>query len=137
MPRAYLEALARLQDKVEPFAFDEVEKIVSSELGVRMSKAFSEFDVTPMAAASLGQVHRARLRDGRQVAVESAAAREFATPCSKISMPWMKSRSFSINTPPPENATSFARCSTSFARASCVSSITGRRPRTSPPSARI
>ncbi len=70
MPRAYLEALARLQDKVEPFAFDEVEKIVSSELGVRMSKAFSDFEVTPMAAASLGQVHRARLRDGRQVAVK-------------------------------------------------------------------
>ena len=70
MPRAYLDALARLQDKVEPFSFDEVEKIVSSELGVRMSKAFSDFEVTPMAAASLGQVHRARLRDGRQVAVK-------------------------------------------------------------------
>ncbi len=70
MPRAYLEALARLQDKVEPFPFDEVEKIVTSELGVRMSKAFSDFEVAPMAAASLGQVHRARLRDGRQVAVK-------------------------------------------------------------------
>ena len=70
MPKAYLEALTRLQDKVEPFPFDEVEKIVTSELGVRMSKAFSDFEVAPMAAASLGQVHKARLRDGRQVAVK-------------------------------------------------------------------
>ena len=40
LPPAYLEALARLQDKVEPFSFAEVEKIVSEELGVRLSKAF-------------------------------------------------------------------------------------------------
>lgn len=70
LPQAYLEALARLQDNVEPFAFEEVEKIVASELGVRMSKAFSDFEVRPIAAASLGQVHKARLRDGRQVAVK-------------------------------------------------------------------
>ncbi|MFL6582951.1 MAG: ABC1 kinase family protein [Chthoniobacterales bacterium] len=70
MPRAYLEALERLQDKVEPFSFAEVERIVTSELGVRMSKAFSEFDDQPTASASLGQVHLARLRDGRRVAVK-------------------------------------------------------------------
>ncbi|MGI8437244.1 MAG: ABC1 kinase family protein [Chthoniobacterales bacterium] len=70
MPAAYITALTRLQDKVEPFGFDEVEKIVTSELGVRLSKAFSEFESTPMAAASLGQVHCARLRNGRQVAVK-------------------------------------------------------------------
>ncbi|MFL6539954.1 MAG: ABC1 kinase family protein [Chthoniobacterales bacterium] len=70
MPQAYIEALTRLQDKVEPFPFDEVEKIVANELGVRLSKAFSEFEPKPMAAASLGQVHKARLRNGRQVAVK-------------------------------------------------------------------
>jgi predicted unusual protein kinase regulating ubiquinone biosynthesis (AarF/ABC1/UbiB family) len=70
LPRAYLEALSRLQDKVEPFGFEEVEKIVSSELGVRISRAFIEFEVAPVASASLGQVHLGRLRDGRAIAVK-------------------------------------------------------------------
>jgi ubiquinone biosynthesis protein len=70
LPRPYLDALSRLQDEVEPFGFDEVEKIVTTELGVRISKAFAEFESTPMASASLGQVHLARLRDGRAVAVK-------------------------------------------------------------------
>src|SRR5687768_15245671 len=68
LPPAYLTALARLQDKVEPFPFTEVERIVAEELGVRISKAFAEFEPTPLAAASLGQVHRAQLRSGRRVA---------------------------------------------------------------------
>jgi ubiquinone biosynthesis protein len=70
LPPAYLEALSRLQDRVEPFPFAQVEEIVSSELGVRLSKAFSDFESVPLAAASLGQVHLAHLRDGRPVAVK-------------------------------------------------------------------
>ena len=70
LPPPYLDALSRLQDEVEPFGFGEVEKIVTTELGVRISKAFSEFESTPIASASLGQVHLARLRDGRAAAVK-------------------------------------------------------------------
>ena len=70
LPEAYLKALARLQDKVKPFPFAEVEGIIESELGVRLSKAFSFFNSEPMAAASLGQVHQGNLRDGRAVVVK-------------------------------------------------------------------
>jgi ubiquinone biosynthesis protein len=70
VPPAYLEALSRLQDRVEPFGYDEVVRQVTEQLGVRISDAFATFDPKPLASASLGQVHRAAMRDGRPVVVK-------------------------------------------------------------------
>ena len=70
LPRAYTDALSRLHDSVEPFPFAEAREIIESELGVRISRAFQSIEETPIAAASLGQVHRAALRSGRPVAVK-------------------------------------------------------------------
>src|SRR5579871_2490529 len=70
LPPAYLKALSRLQDRLQPFSFEQAREIVEEDLGARLSKAFSMFDPVPIAAASLGQVHQAALRDGRPVAVK-------------------------------------------------------------------
>jgi predicted unusual protein kinase regulating ubiquinone biosynthesis (AarF/ABC1/UbiB family) len=70
LPERYLKPLARLQDRVKPFPYEDVEFIVETELGTKINKAFSHFEREPLAAASLGQVHRAALHDGRPVVVK-------------------------------------------------------------------
>ncbi len=70
VPPAYLAALQRMQDDVAPAPFEDVRAVVEEELGVKLAKLFAEFDEAPLGGASLAQVHRARLRDGRPVAVK-------------------------------------------------------------------
>ncbi len=70
LPAAYTTALARLQDSVDPFPFEQVKEIIEAELGVGLRHLFAEFEEKPLAAASLGQVHRATLPSGRAVVVK-------------------------------------------------------------------
>ena len=70
IPPAYIEALPDCRTRESRSRKAEAQKIIEDELGVRISKAFSRFEAEPIAAASLGQVHRAALRDGREVVVK-------------------------------------------------------------------
>jgi len=66
----YIEALERLQDDVEPVSTVLIHDAIESGLGAKPSVLFRDFDDSPLACASLGQVHRATLRDGRDVVVK-------------------------------------------------------------------
>ncbi|NNE93139.1 MAG: AarF/ABC1/UbiB kinase family protein [Verrucomicrobiales bacterium] len=71
IPPDWMAALQRLQDDVEPVPMEDIREVVEAELGGRISKLFEDFDETPLATASLGQVHRATLRNsGKEVVVK-------------------------------------------------------------------
>ncbi len=69
-PSEYVEELAKLQDRVPSFSYEQVAAIVQQELGKPIAQIYSYFDPTPLAAASLGQVHRAKLKTGEEVVVK-------------------------------------------------------------------
>jgi predicted unusual protein kinase regulating ubiquinone biosynthesis (AarF/ABC1/UbiB family) len=70
LPLAYVKELSLLQDRVPPFPTTEAYTRIEEELGKSLNEAFAEIDAEPIAAASLGQVYRARLHSGEEVAVK-------------------------------------------------------------------
>src|SRR5215213_456209 len=70
LPLAYIKELALLQDQVPPFPNEEAFERIESELGRTVAEAYAEFDPEPVASASLGQVYRARMHTGEEVAVK-------------------------------------------------------------------
>jgi ubiquinone biosynthesis protein len=70
LPEAFLEEFTQLQDNVQPLAFDLVKSLIERELGKKLEEAYLTFNSTPLAAASIGQVHEATLMSGDQVVVK-------------------------------------------------------------------
>ena len=70
IPPNYVTELEHLQDNVPQMSYEDVERTIEEELGARINKLFESFDEKPLGSASLGQVHAAKLRDGRDVVVK-------------------------------------------------------------------
>ncbi|MGZ4393135.1 MAG: ABC1 kinase family protein [Gaiellaceae bacterium] len=70
LPPDIINELRGLQDDVRPFPIADVEKVIEEDLGLTIGQLFTEFDEKPIAAASIGQVHRATLPNGKEVAVK-------------------------------------------------------------------
>ena len=69
-PSEYVEELSKLQDRVPAFGYEQVEVIIKKDLGKSVTEVFRSFDPIPLAAASLGQVHKAQLHTGEEVVVK-------------------------------------------------------------------
>ncbi len=69
-PTEYVEELSKLQDRVPAFSYEQARAIVESDMGKSLQELYRNFDPIPIAAASLGQVHRAQLHSGEEVVVK-------------------------------------------------------------------
>ena len=70
IPLEYIEQLTQLQDRVPEFNSQEAIRVIETELGLPLDNLFASFSVSPLACASLGQVHRARLLSGEEVVIK-------------------------------------------------------------------
>lgn len=70
VPEEYIRELSKLQDRVPPFSYQEAKEMIEKEFGKSLDEIFMSFDPEPIAAASIGQVHHARLHEGDEVAVK-------------------------------------------------------------------
>ncbi|MGX2959000.1 ABC1 kinase family protein [Peribacillus sp. JNUCC 23] len=70
IPEHIIVELEKLQDRVPPFSFEQVHSIIENELGDQLDRLFAEFNETPLATASIGQVHWARLHTGEEIAIK-------------------------------------------------------------------
>ncbi|MGI2293177.1 ABC1 kinase family protein [Paenibacillus sp. GXUN7292] len=86
LPAELIMELQQLQDKVAPFPYDDVERIIKAELGASIDSLFQAFDKAPIASASIGQVHEARLWDGTAVAVKVQRPRIAANMATDLEM---------------------------------------------------
>ena len=70
LPEPLIQEFEKLQDKVPPFPFEQVRQIIEAQTGVPLNETFAEFIEKPLASASIGQVHSAKLNDGKEVVVK-------------------------------------------------------------------
>ncbi len=70
IPKEYCDELSKLQDDIEPFSFEEVKHVIKAEFKKPINKLFKKFEKKPVATASIGQVHVARLKNNKKVAVK-------------------------------------------------------------------
>ncbi len=70
IPREYCDELSKLQDDCEPVPYNEIEHVIKAELKQPVKKLFKSFEKQPLASASIGQVHVAKLKNGKKVAVK-------------------------------------------------------------------